>query len=254
MTAMATITTLSDLKLLTTADLKRELVRGLSLSAESLNHVAAVWHELEQRGECLAEFRSGIGRSIPLIASGRLAAEAVVAFIDRPATLTALEGLPLDRQRELAGGGSVLVLAPGNPTPVLTTLAAMPAAAVRLVFAGGIERTPDEQRAAVVVRPKAPAEKGKTFRVQVDRVRRTVKVGNTAVPLESVIAALAEAASGMGITAEELKLAKDRGEGVPMASCYLTADEDERLKAICKAKKADRGELVRRAVVAFLLL
>jgi hypothetical protein len=254
MTTLTVMPPANDLKALTTDDLRRELVRGLNLSAEALNHVAAVWHELEARGECLAEFRSGIGRNIPLIAAGRLAAEAVVAFIDRPATLKALEGLPLDRQRELAAGGSVHVLAPGSSQPVTTTLAAMPAAAVRLVFCGGIERSPDEQRAAVVVRPKANAEKGRTFRVQVDRLRRTVKVGNVSVPLESVLAALAESAAGVGITAEELKLAKDRGDGVAMASCPLTADEDDRLKAICKAKKADRGEMVRRAVVAMWML
>lgn len=246
--------TAPDLKEMTTANLKRELVRGLNLSAEALTNVAAVWHELEQRGENLAEFRSGIGRNIPLIASGRLAAEAVVAFIDRPAVLKAIEGLPLNRQRELATDGTVNVLPPGSTQPSLMRIATMRADAIRLVFSNGIERTPDEQRAAIVVRPKTTKDDGKKFRVQVDRVRRTVKVGNTTVPLETVIAALAEAAAGLGITAEELQLAKGRGEGVAMASCPLTADEDERLKAICKAKKADRGELVRRAVVAFLLL
>jgi hypothetical protein len=44
--------------------------------------------------------------------------------------------------------------------------------------------------------------------------------------------------------------AKKAGASVATAACHLTADEDERLRAACKAKNLDRGEAVRRAVGA----
>src|SRR5882724_9369466 len=58
--------------------LRRELSRALTVSAEHLIYLAQVWRELERRGEDLSDLRSGLGAYLPLIASGRLAAEAVV--------------------------------------------------------------------------------------------------------------------------------------------------------------------------------
>jgi hypothetical protein len=242
-----------DLTGLSVPDLKRELARGLQLSADALLYVAAVWRELEARGEDLTEFKTGIGRAIPLIAAGRLAAEAVVAFAGRPGVLDALAGLPLARQRELAAGGTVSVLTPEAATATAVPLAALPAQAVRLVFADGVERTPEQQRAALVARrPRRERGPARQYRVNVDRDRRVVRVGRMEIPVETVLAAFAEAAAGLD--GADPAVARDRGEGLPMASCYLTADEDERLKALCKAKKLDRGDAVRRAVVAMLLL
>lgn len=244
-----------DLSALSSGDLRAELARGLTLTAHHFSRLAAVWGELERRGEDLSDLRRSIGGRISQIAAGLLAAEVVVAFYSRPSVLDAVLGIPLDRQRELAAGGTVSVLAPNEANAEAVTLFALPPAAVRLVFAGGVERTPQEQRAALVARrPKKEKTTDRNYRVVVDAERRTVTIGRMTVPVESVLAALAGAASGVGVTAEELRQAKDTGQGVAIAQCYLTEDEDARLKAICKAKKADRGELVRRAVVAMLLL
>src|SRR2546427_518935 len=74
-----------DLTILPTETLRAELARGLSLVAENLVRLGQVWAELERRGEDLSGLRHGLGRTLPLIASGRLAAEFVVEFAHRPA-------------------------------------------------------------------------------------------------------------------------------------------------------------------------
>jgi hypothetical protein len=243
----------ADLAALSVADLRRELAGGLTRSADALLHVATVWRELERRGEDLTEFKAGLGRTIPLIAAGRLAAEAVVAFIGRPSVLDAIEGLPLARQRELAAGAKVRVLAPADATADEAPLAALTPQTIRLVFADGVERTPGEQRAALAARRPAKAKKpDREYRVVVDRDARTVRVGRMEVGVEEVLAAFTVAAVGRG--AVDLGVIRHRGEGVHMASCHLTAEESERLDAVCRAKRLDRGELVRQAVVAMLLL
>jgi hypothetical protein len=167
--------------------------------------------------------------------------------------LRAIEGLPLARQRELAAGGTVEFLAPGRTEPEAVPLAALPAAAVRIVFADGVERSPAEQRATLAVRkPRQGKPAGYTYRPVVDRGRRVVRVGKMEVSVEAVLAAFAEAAAGR--SGPDPGVARDRGQGLPVASCYLTDEESGRLDALCKAKKADRGDLVRMAVVAMLLL
>src|SRR6185312_4651239 len=98
-----------DLNRIPTPDLRAELARGLSLTADTLTRLGMVWQELERRGEDLADLRQGLAKTLPLIAAGRLAAEAVVAFAGRPSLLRALEGVPLERQRSLANGEPIQV-------------------------------------------------------------------------------------------------------------------------------------------------
>lgn len=252
MTATLAVPT-GDLAAMPTAELKAELSRGLVLTAAVLARLGTVWAELVRRGEDLSDLRSGLARYLPRIASGQLAAEAVVEFANRPTVLQSIEGLPLPRQRELAAGGTVRVLSAGTP-PVEMPLAAMPAALVRAVFAAGEERTPAEQQAAAT-KPRPGRDGGEAayrYRVRVDRDTRTVRIGKMTVPVEDVLGAFAAAATGLSVLDRDL--AATPGPGVRMASCYLTDDEAARLDAAAKAKGIDRAELVRRAVVAMLLL
>ena len=52
-----------------TPDLREELARALTITADSLMYLAAVWKELEQRGEDLSDLRTGLGVYVPLIAA-----------------------------------------------------------------------------------------------------------------------------------------------------------------------------------------
>lgn len=247
----------ADLAAMDVPDLKKALATELQLSAASLLRAAGILAELERRGEDMSQFKAGIGRTISMIASGRLAAEAVVAFVGRPGVLQLMDGLPLDRQRELAAGAEVEVYDPDQKATVRGTVSALPHAAVRRVFADGRELDPAAQRLAMTARAKRKRAEsdGREYRVTVDRERRVVRVGRMEVPVEEVLAAFALAAVGDRPPDADLRAdAKRAGTSVAVAECHLTADEDERLRAACKAKKLDRGEAVRRAVVAMLLL
>ena len=118
-----------------TNKLRAELAHGLTLTAVTLSKLGMVWAELERRGEDLSDLRVGIARTLPLIAAGRLAAEAVVAFAGRPMILRALEGVPLDLQRRLADGETIPVYLPGESAPKAMPLARIPSAAETRVIA-----------------------------------------------------------------------------------------------------------------------
>ena len=90
-----------------TADLRAELSTALRLTVRHLIYLAAIWRELESRGEDLSELRSGIGAYVASIAAGRVIPETVVAFADRPATLRRVAALPVAEQRAIASGAPV---------------------------------------------------------------------------------------------------------------------------------------------------
>lgn len=254
--SLAVIDRPPDLAALSDSQLESELAKGLNLSADSLLYTAAVWAELERRGKDLSAVRGGVGRTIMLIAAGRLAAEAVVAFIGRPGVLQALDGLPLDRQRELAAGGTIEVYDPDRKAVVKAKLTDVQTPVIRRVLADGRERDAESQRLALTGRAKRRTEEpAREYRVVVDRERRVVRVGRMEVSVEEVLAAFAVAAVGDRVSDADLVAdAKKDGKGIAAAECRLTKEEDERLRAACKAKKLDRGEAVRMAVVAMHLL
>lgn len=93
-----------------TADLRAELSRALRLTVEHLVYVAAIWKELESRGQDLSELRRGIGAYVAAIASGAVAPEVVVAFAEQPGTLRKVAALSIDRQKAIAAGAPIPVV------------------------------------------------------------------------------------------------------------------------------------------------
>lgn len=232
-----------------TDDLRAELARGLTLTADTLTRLGSIWAELERRGEDLSALRTGLARTLPLIAAGRLAAEAVVAFAGRASVLRALEGVPLERQRRLAAGEPVEVIDAATPDGALSLpLSALPAAALRLVFADGEVRTPQQQRLSLRPRPRRPREEGeRRYRPRYDRATGLVHVGRMAVRLADLLAELSAAAGPelpALIHAEEYVSVKVR----------LAREEWQRLQdAAAKAEVPD-AELARKALRAFGLV
>lgn len=101
-----------------TAELKSELAHALTLTAKSLFYFAAIWAELEKRGEDLSTLKRGMGTYIAMIAAGTLLAEAVVLFVGEPQQLNRLAKLPLAEQRtSVASGKLPLELGPARPSP-----------------------------------------------------------------------------------------------------------------------------------------
>jgi len=230
-----------------TEDLRDELARGLTLTAEVLTRLGAVWVELERRGEDLSDLRSGLARTLPLIAAGLLAAEAVVAFAGRPAVLRALEGVPLDQQHRLARGEPVAAIDPGNPARVVEVpLARLPAAAVRLALVDGALRTPDEQRLAFRPRPRPRQEAAYRYRPRYDREAGTVTVGRMTVRVDDLLDALARR--------PDPPPALDEPDDYVTVKVRLSREEADRYFELCRRAELPDWEMARKALRAFGLI
>jgi hypothetical protein len=207
-----------------TSDLRTELARGLRLTADTLTRLGMVWAELERRGEDLAALRHGLARTLPLIAAGRLAAEAVVAFASRLSILRALDGVPLAEQRRLAAGEPIEVILPGDPKHTeQVSVQALPVNRLRLVFADGEILPPAEQRLRLRERRRAKGKTEAEYRYQprYDRAAGTITVGRMTVQLADLLSALATGLEPLPDEEREYVQAKVR----------LTKDESARLLA-----------------------
>lgn len=233
-----------------TADLRIELARGLTLTADTLYRLGMVWAELDRRGEDLSDLRHGLARTLPLIAAGRLAAEAVVSFAGRPALLRALEGVPLDRQRSLAAGEPVAVLDWTDKTSVQEMpLASLPSAAIRLVFGEGEVRSPDQQRMAM--RPRKRKNRDDTerhYQPHYDRKAGTLTIGRMTVTLDSLLRELSAAAG------PDNSLLDAKAHEYVTTKVRLTEAESKRLIEAARRSGLPDWELIRKAMRAFGLI
>lgn len=239
-----------DLTAASTDDLRAELARGLTLTAEVLTRLGAIWLELERRGEDLSALKSGLARTLPLIASGVLAAEAVVAFAGRPAVLRAIEGIPLERQRSLASGEPVEVIDPTSPAESSRMpLGRLPARMLSLLFHDGEERPASVQRMAFRERlPRAaPEEKERRYRPRYDAANGIVMVGKMTVALADLLTELSSAA-GPDHTPE------DRPDEYLTFRVRLRPEEMDRFQGRCRAVGLPDWEMARKALRAFGLI
>lgn len=237
----------AELTKLSVQELRKELANGLTMTAAGLAYMAAVWGELERRGEDMGELRVGMGRLLPLIASGRLAAEAVVAFAGRPIILRYLEGMDIKLQRRLADGEMIPVYLQGEKEPQAMPLVRIPPKAIPHVIRDGVICTPAEQRLAMSPKKRTPERAQPRYSAVVNKSERTIKIGNTSAPIATVTAALAEAAGRVGeIVDTEDRPAKVRGG-------KFTDDECERIQAAAKSQGIPEWEFIRRCVMAWLV-
>lgn len=147
----ATLAHLARLSELPTAELRQELARAIEVTADHLAYLAAVWSELERRGEDLSALRSGMGAYLPMIASGHLDAEAVVRFAGRKQLLRAVAQLPLPDQRRLARGDKLPVVVEQDGELVEQSLPAeaLKGPLIAAVLGDGRVRPAAEQRRAL---------------------------------------------------------------------------------------------------------
>lgn len=245
---MSNIVIADDIRQMDTARLRAELAKGLTATADVLTRLGSIWQELERRGEDLSDLRTGFARTISLIASGRLSAEAAVAFSGRPLILRKIEGMPLDKQRQLAAGEPVQIYLPGKTSPATLPLIQVPAAALGRVISDGTIRTPDEQKMAIRIKRKPASEVPRNYAITVDRESRTIKIGKMVVPIATIIAAMAEASGDRGLVIDSVERPARTVAG------KVTDNEKERLKAAAKAHNMDESEMVRQAVVSMWML
>jgi hypothetical protein len=237
--------TFSAVESLETDRLVQELKNGILSTIQSFIWLSKIWAELERRGYDLEPLRKGIARTLPLIASGRLSAEAVVAFMDKPAIIHRLENMPIEQQKRIANGELVTVYIPGESECKQVSLVNLPhSIAARVITPEGNIRTPSEQRLLA----NAAKEKEKKKREPTVKVKdRRLYMGKRSVSVDAVIAAVVDAAGG------NVEVIESKDRQAMVIAGKVTDEEKERIKAICKAKNITESEAVRMAVIAMWL-
>jgi hypothetical protein len=179
---------------ISTQALREELARSLTLSALHLVRLAAIWSELERRGEDLTDLRSGLAVYLPMIASGRLDAEAVVRFAGNRSLLHQLLTLPIEEQRRLAQGGTVPVAiqdSGGGYRVAQTPAYLLTARLAQRVFGDGHIRPPAEQ--AVFLETGSDERKTPAPNIRYLADERVLQVGRRKIPWHEVITAIGSA-------------------------------------------------------------
>jgi hypothetical protein len=97
--------TMCDLSVYTTEELRAELANALKLSAPYLLRLAAIWLELERRGEDMSALRVGLGAYLPLIGSGRMLPELVVKYAGESAVLGRCAKMTVEEQHRVLATG-----------------------------------------------------------------------------------------------------------------------------------------------------
>lgn len=180
------------------ATLRRELLGAMTMTARQLGYLAAIWRELDRRGEDLSDLRSGLAAYLPLIARGTLHADMVVKYAGQKMLLAAVARLPMPEQQRLAEAGYVTLVGvdgEGGQMEVQTALHRLSAADVRHVFAEHRLRTSAEQFTLLVKKPKrsTPVRKfRKARRVELDPHDRSIIVGSASVTVDKLLPALSQ--------------------------------------------------------------
>lgn len=137
-----------------TAALKADLAKTVTVTAEYLMYIAAIWQELELRGEDMSSLRHGMMTYIPLIATRQLDARLVVDYAGQKTLLAALAKLPPSQQIELAESRVVEVVEwnDGEPVTRIVPLSDLSARQVYQVLGDGRVKSPQQQHRVLVAR------------------------------------------------------------------------------------------------------
>lgn len=242
-----------DLARVSTADLLNELARGLTMAASQLYRLGQIWIELERRGADMSDLRAGLNWTLPLIGSGLLAAESVIAFAGQKAILKSLEGVPLETQRRLAAGDKIEVVLPDTPGTVESVpIRRIPAWQLGAVFADGEILPPAQQRLRLTHRRRRHTREGeeereRRYRPRYDREAGTVQVGRMSVRLADLLSELSAAAG------PDHPPADIAGEFIAVKT-RLSHDESRRLIEAARKAGLPEWEMIRKAMRAFGLI
>lgn len=231
------------IRIMETADLRRELARAIDLTAKHLTYLAAVWAELEKRGEDLAPLRSGLAVYLPHIAAGTVLPETVIRFAGNVTLLRAAASLPPDQQLKLASGEPVvLAVRQGDTfTHRMLPVHALSFEQVRQVFGERCIRSEAEQIAILTATEKAlkPERSMKYGDFKADRDGGVILMGRKRLDPVKLLQALADLAS---------KSEEAPGTDSPSVSARLTKEEHETLRQRAAGKPI--ASIVRAALKA----
>ena len=193
---MMEITTINQAQLsaMSTDDLKRELARGLSITADYLRYLSTVYQELVRRGIDVSDLRHGLMEYLPAIANKLMHPELVINYAGQKTLLSALSRLPYDVQDNLAQTGHVTIAKTDGDMPqeVQVSLYDLSAADVYRVFADGYIRTPQEQYKQMVLSKPPKKTARKTSNVKIDKDTGMVKISSNVVEPKLLLTVLGE--------------------------------------------------------------
>ena len=180
-----------DLRAMDTEALREELYNAIGITVRAIQRVAAIWTELEARGEDLSDVRFSLASYMRPVQSGRLLPEAVAQLAGRRRTLDLVATRPVDDQRRLIEGEAVEIVK-GQEETVEKNLDQMTFSETAAVIRDGMIRTVNEQRVALKrLGERRPRRKGgRKPRIAVDRDNATVKIGTATVALDDLLASL----------------------------------------------------------------
>lgn len=181
-----------DIRHTDTAVLREALYDAIGVTVSAIRRVAAIWTELERRGEDLSDVRFALAGYMRAVQAGRLLPEAVAQLAGRRRTLDAVASLPVEEQRRLIKGEAIEVA--GMDRVRRKTLDEMTFPEIARVIRDGMIRTADEQRASIermAARRRPPGRRrGRKPRIVVDTDSAEVTVGDKTVGLDDLLAAL----------------------------------------------------------------
>jgi hypothetical protein len=176
-----------------TEELRTELVKHLSVTAEDILRLAVLIKVLESRGEPIENIKVGLIHHLRRIAEGILLPEALVRFGGRPHLLNAISRMPAGEQKKLADGEYVkmVVRHPGGDfdTRMVDPLL-LRAGQLSLVFAQDRVRSEHEQIVMMEDRLKPVARVQKVGYMTLDYERGGVMVGAKFIPQSDLHEAL----------------------------------------------------------------
>lgn len=187
---------------LSVAELKGELQKALTVTAEHLRYLAAVWNELENRGEDLSHLKTGLVGYLPMIAHNRIDPRLIVQYADRKTVLAAISRLPIAEQERLADTGHVTLAttdSDGHRQDVERPLNKLSQSELYQVFSEDGIRAPDQQYALLEKRSerrdrRSDKRKDTVRTISSEHVGGDTyfKIGNKRIKEASLLKALAE--------------------------------------------------------------
>lgn len=189
----------SQITTLSTADLKREFARALTVTADYLVYMSAIWQELNNRGEDLSDLKSGLMEYVPLIASRQLDARLVVSYAGQKTLLSVLSRLPIEQQHSIAETGTVeRVLLDDDDQRVveIVNLSSIKTSEITQIFADDYVRSVDDQHKLLLMRKNSKSKSKKPRAYTHSRIKfeddQTLVVGGKSVKIEAMLEALSK--------------------------------------------------------------
>ena len=236
----------TELSAMTTEQLRERLASALRLTAEGIAEMASIVRELEQRGDDLSGFRLAILPYLRRVADGSLLPEIIVSYAGTPTLLAAIATIPVADQRQLLDTGAVTIAVVEHDGTIGSRKIdprALPKRDIPMVFRPDGIASPKDQLAGISKRLRGRRQ---SPRISIDRANRVIIAGRTHLPIADVLTALSHAAGWGGEIDKDLK-------DCPTAAAKLLPEEKERLRALAKATGLAEWELVRRAILAWLV-